>query len=93
MQAAAGEAQIACRPETLPDTRALWLHRLTSSPVSRLVGLVHGRLLPLHDLLSAALAGGHVTPAGTAGWLRGTLALSLHAYSSCNCMASCKMLT
>jgi len=41
----------------MPDTRALWLHRLTSWPVSRLVGLVHGALLPLHDLLNAAAAG------------------------------------
>ncbi len=46
-----------CRQDSLPDMRALWLHRLTSSPVARLMGLVHGMLLPLHDLLNAAAAG------------------------------------
>ena len=45
------------RPDSLPDVRALWLHRLTSSPVARLMGLVHGMLLPLHDLLNAAADG------------------------------------
>ena len=45
------------RPDSLPDTRALWLHRLTSLPVARLMNLVHGALLPLHDLLDAAAAG------------------------------------
>ena len=45
------------RPDSLPDTRALWLHRLTSSPVARLMGLVHGALLPLHGLLNAAASG------------------------------------
>lgn len=44
------------RPDSSLDTRALWLHRLTASPVARLMGLVHGTLLPLHDLLSAAAA-------------------------------------
>lgn len=82
MPIAADEGQCACRPETLPDTRALWLHRLTSSPVSKLVGLVHGRLLPLHDLLSAALTGEHVAQAATAGGLCGFLSLSLHCCCS-----------
>ena len=72
------EGHYACRPETLPDTRALWLHRLTASPVSKLVGLVHGRLLPLHDLLSAALTGEHVAQAANAGGLYKTLSLSLY---------------
>ena len=75
------EGHFACRPETLPDTRALWLHRLTSSPVSKLVGLVHGRLLPLHDLLSTALTAEHVAQAATAGGLCGILSLSLYCCS------------
>ena len=50
-------APVLCRPDTPPDTRALWLHRLTCAPVSRLVHLVHGSLIPLHGVLEEAAAG------------------------------------
>jgi hypothetical protein len=45
------------RVETSADVRALWLHRLATSPAARLVSLLHGRLFPLTDLLAAAAAG------------------------------------
>jgi len=64
------------RPDSMPDTRALWLHRLTSWPVSRLVGLVHGALLPLHDLLNAAAAG---EPIGQGPDI-GELSISIYAF-------------
>ena len=46
-----------CRPDTVSDVRALWLHHLTTSPAAKLVSLLHGRLFPLTDLLSASAVG------------------------------------
>lgn len=46
-----------CRVNTPADVRALWLHRLVTSPMEKLVSLLYGRLFPLHDLLSQAAAG------------------------------------
>ena len=46
-----------CRVNTPADVRALWLHRLITSPMEKLVNLLYGRLFPVHDLLSQAAAG------------------------------------
>lgn len=35
----------------------MWLHRLVTVPVTKLVNLLYGRLLPLHEVLSQAAAG------------------------------------
>ena len=53
------------RVETSADLRALWLHRLVTTPVAKLVNLLYGRLLPLDHLLSEA-ASGHTHPEGAA---------------------------
>ncbi|KAK9908279.1 hypothetical protein WJX75_005414 [Coccomyxa subellipsoidea] len=55
----------AFRVETSADLRALWLHRLVTTPVAKLVNLLYGRLLPLDHLLSEA-ASGHTHPEGAA---------------------------
>ncbi len=56
--------------ETRADERALWLQRLLVAPVAALVDLVHGRLLPLGDLLSAAAAGQELPQGPALGALR-----------------------
>ncbi len=48
---------VSCRVDTLADVRALWLHRLVTVPMAKLVNLLYGRLLPLHHLLAQAAAG------------------------------------
>ena len=60
-----GAPPFARSAETRADERALWLQRLLTSPVAALVDLVHGRLLPFTDLLSAAAAGEEL-PQGSA---------------------------
>jgi hypothetical protein len=42
------------------DVRALWLHRLATAPPHKLEVLVHGRLLPLTELLLRAAAGDQI---------------------------------